>query len=151
MKTGWILLTMNLFILLMALRAKKMITKLIPRKSLTMNGEQTLHKSLMPPIGIKMFTVNCTRRIGRINCLWWLSWPNTLITQIHTKKDINWFHQYFFEQPVNQFKTRIFFVNMRNWIMDEKMDDMVMERNMVIANEDIAVMTDLRPVGFTSC
>ncbi len=35
---------------------------------------------------------------------------------------------------------------MRNWIMDEKMDDMVMERNMVIANEDIAVMTDLRPV-----
>ena len=30
--------------------------------------------------------------------------------------------------------------------MDENMDAMVMERNMIIANEDIAVMTDLRPI-----
>ena len=35
---------------------------------------------------------------------------------------------------------------MRNWLMDENMDAMIMERNMAIANEDIAVMTDLRPV-----
>jgi len=99
-----------------------------------------------PPLDKDVYGDTAREESGELTVFGGYHGPNTLITQIHTKKDINWFHQYFFEQPVNQFKTRIFFVNMRNWIMDEKMDDMVMERNMVIANEDIAVMTDLRPV-----
>ena len=72
--------------------------------------------------------------------------PNTLITQIHTKKDSNWFHQYFFEQPINEFKTKIFFVNMRNWLMEENLDEMIMGRNMEVVNQDIEVLDNLRPV-----
>ena len=71
--------------------------------------------------------------------------PNTLITQIHTQEETGWFHQYFFEQPIDEFQTRIYFVNMRNWLMDEAMDAMIMERNLVIAHQDIDVMKNLRP------
>jgi hypothetical protein len=34
---------------------------------------------------------------------------------------------------------------MRNWLLDEKMDDMIMERNMAVADQDIALLNELRP------
>ena len=34
---------------------------------------------------------------------------------------------------------------MRNWLMDEAMDATIMERNLVIAHQDIDVMENLRP------
>ena len=98
-----------------------------------------------PPLDKEVYGDEARQESGDLTVFGGYHGPNTLITQIHTKQDINWFHQYFFEQPINQFQTKIFFVNMRNWLMDENMDAMVMERNMIIANEDIAVMTDLRP------
>jgi len=35
---------------------------------------------------------------------------------------------------------------MRNWLLDEKMDDMIMERNMAVADQDIALLNDVIPV-----
>ena len=35
---------------------------------------------------------------------------------------------------------------MRNWLLDEKMDDMIMERNMAVADQDIALLNELKPV-----
>jgi len=70
---------------------------------------------------------------------------NTLITRISLSKD-NVFVQYFFEQPVDDSHTRIFFLNMRNCLLEEKNDARMQQINMAIAEEDIAVITQLNPV-----
>jgi phenylpropionate dioxygenase-like ring-hydroxylating dioxygenase large terminal subunit len=71
--------------------------------------------------------------------------PNTLCTWINFSKT-NAFHQYFFEAPVDGHHTRIFFLNTRNCMMDPNMDGRAHEANMKVANEDMAVLTELNPV-----
>ena len=71
--------------------------------------------------------------------------PNTLITWIHIT-ETNWFHQYFFEAPVNEKKTRIFFVNMRNCMMDPALDERFHARNIEVAKQDIEILTELDPI-----
>ncbi|MBL8199736.1 MAG: aromatic ring-hydroxylating dioxygenase subunit alpha [Chromatiales bacterium] len=70
---------------------------------------------------------------------------NTLITRISLSKD-NVFVQYFFEQPIDEGHTRIFFLNMRNCMLEEQNDARMQQINMAIAEEDIAVITRLNPV-----
>lgn len=70
---------------------------------------------------------------------------NTLITRISLSKD-NVFVQYFFEQPIDESHTRIFFLNMRNCMLEEKNDARMQQINLAIADEDIAVITKLNPV-----
>jgi phenylpropionate dioxygenase-like ring-hydroxylating dioxygenase large terminal subunit len=71
--------------------------------------------------------------------------PNTLVTTINLSKD-NTFVQYFFEQPVDESHTRIFFLNLRNCMLDESSDERLQKINLAIAAEDIAVVTELYPV-----
>ena len=71
--------------------------------------------------------------------------PNTLITRIQFSETRS-FIQYFFEAPVTDGKTRIFFVNMRNWMMEEDMDQKLIDINMRIAHEDINVIEALDPI-----
>ncbi len=71
--------------------------------------------------------------------------PNQLVTWLQFSKD-NIFHQYFFEAPIDEFHTRIFFVNMRHFMMDPAMDKRIMDVNMEIAQEDIDILVDLNPV-----
>jgi phenylpropionate dioxygenase-like ring-hydroxylating dioxygenase large terminal subunit len=70
---------------------------------------------------------------------------NTLITRINLSKD-NTFVQYFFEQPIDENRTRIFFVNMRNCMMEDANNERLRKINMAIAEEDIRVITRLNPV-----
>jgi hypothetical protein len=56
------------------------------------------------------------------------------------------FHQYFYEAPIDENRTRIFFVNMRHFLMDPAMDDRIVGINMEIAQEDIDVLVRLNPV-----
>ncbi|MDH5254311.1 MAG: aromatic ring-hydroxylating dioxygenase subunit alpha [Gammaproteobacteria bacterium] len=70
---------------------------------------------------------------------------NTLITRISLSKD-NVFVQYFFEQPIDDSHTRIFFLNMRNCMLEEQNDARMEKINLAIADEDIAVITKLNPV-----
>jgi phenylpropionate dioxygenase-like ring-hydroxylating dioxygenase large terminal subunit len=70
---------------------------------------------------------------------------NTLVTRINLSAQ-NCFVQYFFEQPVDEGRTRIFFVNMRNCMLDEKSDERIRKINVSIAEEDIRVITRLSPV-----
>lgn len=70
---------------------------------------------------------------------------NTLVTRISLSKD-NVFVQYFFEQPIDDSHTRIFFVNMRNCMLDEASDERMQKINLAIADEDIRVITQLNPV-----
>ena len=55
------------------------------------------------------------------------------------------FRQYFFEQPVNENKTRIFFLNMRNFLLDPENDGPIHARNKVIAGQDIQILGTLNP------
>ncbi len=71
--------------------------------------------------------------------------PNHLQTWINFSAT-NAFHQYFFEQPVDESRTRVFFLNTRNCMLDPKMDARANEANLKVAHEDIAVLTELNPV-----
>jgi phenylpropionate dioxygenase-like ring-hydroxylating dioxygenase large terminal subunit len=70
---------------------------------------------------------------------------NTLVTRINLSKD-NAFVQYFFEQPLDESRTRIFFINMRNCMPEERDDERLRKINIAIAEEDIRVITRLNPV-----
>ncbi len=84
-------------------------------------------------------------RTGELRAGSWTHGPNGLVTSIFVNKDINMI-QYFFEAPVNDGHTRIYFLNMRNAMFDEGMDEKVMEINLRIAHEDIGVLEELWPV-----
>jgi phenylpropionate dioxygenase-like ring-hydroxylating dioxygenase large terminal subunit len=71
--------------------------------------------------------------------------PNTMITEINVGKNQK-FRQYFFEQPVDDNRTRIFFLNMRNFMLDAAHDGPIHARNKVIAQQDIEVLLDVYPL-----
>ena len=54
--------------------------------------------------------------------------------------------QYFFEQPVDYNRTRIFFINLRNCMLEPENDERLLKINLAIADEDIAVVSELYPV-----
>jgi hypothetical protein len=56
------------------------------------------------------------------------------------------FHHYFFEAPIDETRTRIFFINMRHFMMDPKHDQQIVDINMEIAQEDIDLLVKLNPV-----
>jgi phenylpropionate dioxygenase-like ring-hydroxylating dioxygenase large terminal subunit len=70
--------------------------------------------------------------------------PNTMITEINVGNNQK-FRQYFFEQPVDQSKTRIFFVNMRNFMLESKHDGPIHARNKIIAQQDIEILLNVYP------
>ncbi len=71
--------------------------------------------------------------------------PNAVVTWLKFTKE-NMFHQYFYEAPIDENRTRIFFINMRHFMMDPAMDDRIVDINMEIAQEDIALLVRLNPV-----
>jgi hypothetical protein len=58
----------------------------------------------------------------------------------------NMFHQYFFEAPIDDTRTRIFFVNMRTFLLDPAHDERIGKVNLVVAQEDIDILGELDPV-----
>ncbi len=71
--------------------------------------------------------------------------PCAMITQIEPAPNMM-FRQYFIEQPVDENRTRIFFVNMRNFMLDPKNDGPIHARNKVIAQQDIETLSNVYPV-----
>jgi len=80
----------------------------------------------------------------------WHQGPNQLVTWIEFRSPnddvVTSFHQYFFEQPIDENHTRIFFLNMRDWLLEEKHDKTVRDVTLRITSEDIAILESLRPV-----
>jgi len=70
--------------------------------------------------------------------------PNIMPTYINITAD-KMFRQYFFEQPVDANNTRIFFLNMRNFLLDPKHNGPIHARNKIIAQQDIDILSDLYP------
>lgn len=71
--------------------------------------------------------------------------PNALITWLHLGHG-NDFHQYFYEAPIDENRTRIFFVNMRHFMLEPEHDQRIVDINMEIAQEDIDILKVLNPV-----
>jgi hypothetical protein len=71
--------------------------------------------------------------------------PNQLVTWLQFSKE-SIFHQYFFEAPIDEDRTRIYFVNMRKFMLEPKHDQPIINVNMEIAQEDIDLLINLNPV-----
>jgi phenylpropionate dioxygenase-like ring-hydroxylating dioxygenase large terminal subunit len=75
----------------------------------------------------------------------WHQGPNQLVTWIDLTAT-NSFHQYLFEAPVDEGHTRIFFLNMRNWLMEDKYDQPMEDVTLKIVGEDVAILEKMNPV-----
>lgn len=70
--------------------------------------------------------------------------PNQMVTWIHINAT-KWLHQYIFETPVDEFNTRGFLVNMRNFVTSPFLDKAVTKRNLAVAEQDRVVVERLQP------
>ncbi len=84
-------------------------------------------------------------RSGELRASSWFHGPNGLVTSIFINADSN-LVQYFFEAPIDDNRTRIYFLNMRNCMLEEAMDEKVMQINLNITAEDITILEGLYPV-----
>ena len=75
----------------------------------------------------------------------WHIGPNTLVTGIYLPGNTH-FIQYFFEAPLSQGRTRVFFVNARNNSLGEDKDEWINSTFMNVAGEDRAIIEELWPV-----
>jgi len=72
--------------------------------------------------------------------------PNQMITWIRFSENAM-FHQYFFEAPIDESHTQVFFVNMRTFMLEPENDGRLVNINLTIAQEDIDLLETLDPVG----
>ncbi|MDP6436951.1 MAG: aromatic ring-hydroxylating dioxygenase subunit alpha [Gammaproteobacteria bacterium] len=70
--------------------------------------------------------------------------PNSMPTYINITDD-KMFRQYFFELPVDEYNTKIFFLNMRNFLLETKHNGPIHARNKVIAQQDIQILDTMCP------
>ena len=71
--------------------------------------------------------------------------PNMVWTYIHPDPKF-FFHQYLFERPIDEENIHIYLLCMRNCMLDESQDDLMNERNMYVAKQDVVIIEDLHPV-----
>ena len=83
------------------------------------------------------------KRIGAAGS--WFQGPNQLVTWIDISAE-NSFHQYLFEAPIDDSHTRIFFVNMRSWLLEDEHDMRIEKPTLDIVHEDVAILERLEPV-----
>ncbi|MCP4002128.1 MAG: aromatic ring-hydroxylating dioxygenase subunit alpha [Gammaproteobacteria bacterium] len=106
-------------------------------------GMWFMHKFNAPPLNPKVWEEIRTES----GALWaggGTYGPNTVITHINIQPTAG-FRQYFFEQPISENKTRIFFLNMRNIMLNTKHDGPIHARNKAIAKQDIDILEALHP------
>ena len=65
-------------------------------------------------------------------------------TLIHPTDKIS-IHQYLFETPIDEGRTSLYLVNLRNFLLDPSEDERMMGRNQVVAFQDRDVLLDVRP------
>jgi phenylpropionate dioxygenase-like ring-hydroxylating dioxygenase large terminal subunit len=82
---------------------------------------------------------------GELKAGSWFHGPNVLVTSIFVNAASN-LVQYLFEAPIDRDHTKIYFINMRNFILDPELDEKVMEVNLKITAEDIGILEQLYPV-----
>ncbi len=98
-------------------------------------------------VNVKKETVLTSARSGerRRAAGSWHQGPNQLVTWIDLT-ECNSFHQYLFEAPVDEGRTRIFFLNLRNWLLEDKHDEPVEKVTLKVVEEDVGILERLNPV-----
>ena len=102
-----------------------------------------MHKFSAPPLDEKKWGKTRTEA-GELWAGGGTYGPNVVVTHINPQPDKG-FRQYFFEQPVDENRTRIFFLNMRNFMTDPKHDGPIHATNKVIAQQDIDILENVYP------
>ena len=82
---------------------------------------------------------------GQFRAASWFHGPNVLVTKIWITDTGN-LVQYFYEAPIDRHHTRIYFINMRNIMLDPEKDEQIMQVNLRVTGEDIEVLEALNPV-----
>lgn len=75
----------------------------------------------------------------------WFQGPNQLVTWIDISAE-NAFHQYLFEAPIDDSHTRIYFLNMRSWLLEDEHDERIEKPTLEIVHEDVGILEKLSPV-----
>lgn len=88
-------------------------------------------------------SVKTGERVGAAGS--WFQGPNQLVTWIDISAE-NAFHQYLFEAPIDDSHTRIYFLNMRSWLLEDEYDDRIEKPTMAIVHEDVDILEKLSPV-----
>jgi len=91
----------------------------------------------------ELASVKTGKRVGAAGS--WFQGPNQLVTWIDISEQ-NAFHQYAFEAPINEGHTRIFFVNMRSWLLEDEFDERIEKPTLEIVHEDVGILERLNPV-----
>jgi len=71
--------------------------------------------------------------------------PNQVWTYIHPSPEYH-FHQYLFERPIDEENIAIYLLCMRNCMLGAEHDELMDERNMYVAKQDVVIIEDLHPV-----
>ena len=95
--------------------------------------------------GTEALQIDATTKVPEVHAGSGHIGPNQMITWIQFAEE-NKFHQYFIEQPIDENHTRIFFHNMRTFLMESENDERLRKVNLVVAKEDIAILEELDPV-----
>jgi phenylpropionate dioxygenase-like ring-hydroxylating dioxygenase large terminal subunit len=91
----------------------------------------------------ELSAIKTGKRIGAAGS--WFQGPNQLVTWIDISAE-NAFHQYGFEAPIDDSNTRIFFVNMRSWLLEDEYDERIEKPTLQIVHEDVDLLEKLRPI-----
>jgi len=75
----------------------------------------------------------------------WHQGPNQLVTWIDLTAT-NSFHQYMFEAPIDEGRTRIYLLSLRNWLLEDRFDQRMADTTLSVVNEDLGVLQTLNPV-----
>ena len=70
---------------------------------------------------------------------------SSLWTFIHPSEHMH-IHQYMFETPVEENRVKVWLVNLRNFLIEDKHDERVIARNEYVVLQDRDVLEDLQPV-----
>ena len=70
--------------------------------------------------------------------------PASVWTFINPTPDMH-IYQYLYEAPIDEENTRLFLVNMRNFMLEDIYDETMMERNQYVASQDRDVLYELHP------
>ncbi len=115
----------------------------VPIEDIPWGSKFYMHYPMKAKKSTELDEVKSGDRVGKAGS--WFQGPNQLITWIDISAE-NAFHQYAFEAPVNDSVTRIFFVNMRNWLLDDEYDMRIEKPTLEIVQEDVDILERLSPV-----
>lgn len=118
-------------------------SKPLPVEDIPWGSKFYIHFSEKRITDTNLSTDTAGERVGSAGS--WHQGPNQLVTWIDITASSS-FHQYLFEAPLDEDNTRLFFLNMRNWLTEDKHDARIEDVTLRVVNEDIKILEAINPV-----